>query len=193
MIFIILLLSSRILIRFGLICFGFWSMIAFIALIALQGGPRKFQVRSQELQVRFVEAPSETSQEVLRESQEILRTSQEILGNPRAKRRSMLPARVFFIQPQTGSRARAPGLGAEELPARAGRFSHQELLRITRIPCHDLYHSAIIFEDFDQIWLDLLWILVHYSFHSSHSSLGRSQEVPSEIVGAPSEIRRSSK
>ena len=88
MIFIILLLSSRILIRFGLICSGFWSMIAFIALIALQGGPRKFQVRSQELQVRFVEAPSETSQEVLRESQEILRTSKEILGNPRAKRRT---------------------------------------------------------------------------------------------------------
>ena len=38
------------LVGFGLLWLGFWSIIAFIALVALLGGPRR-------LQVRFVEAP----------------------------------------------------------------------------------------------------------------------------------------
>ena len=38
------------LVGFGLLWLGFWSIIAFIALVAFLGGPRR-------LQVRFVEAP----------------------------------------------------------------------------------------------------------------------------------------
>ena len=40
------------LVGFDLLWLGFWSIIAFIAFVALLGGPRR-------LQVRFVEAPQE--------------------------------------------------------------------------------------------------------------------------------------